>query len=178
MSVKVMMYNIRSCAIRWSIHDFISHNNRNGCFFSHRLRVIRKTRKLATRWPWKLSSRSRSRRTGLAPFELTCPNPYKWFKKKEFYLPVNIRLRKKQIRSRCNCLTAFVFARLFALNNNIVIYFLFSTLEEQLIRGFHEKTSEYRHVMFCRRERAQAGWGTSATTVRSTVKPWRRQTPC
>ena len=46
MQVKIMTYNIRSGAIRWQMHDFLSDGNRNVCSISYRIRDIRKLRKM------------------------------------------------------------------------------------------------------------------------------------
>ena len=41
-----MTYNIRSGAIRWQIYDFLSDGNSNVYYVAHRLRDIRKWRKM------------------------------------------------------------------------------------------------------------------------------------
>ena len=47
--------------------------------FAHHLRYIRKTNKRPKVWPWKLRSRSRRRKTGLALFDYKFSISYMWF---------------------------------------------------------------------------------------------------
>ena len=78
MLIKVSMYNICNDAMPWQMHDFLSDGNNNFYSISHHLRDIRKLWKMPKLWPWKLMSRSRSRRTVLAPFDLKCSILYRW----------------------------------------------------------------------------------------------------